>query len=155
MLDDGGGGCGDEVGKRRSLEEDVPPIRHECPRRAPLALAQPRGRECEAAPLDRHGALDERTLHAGEPVAGGDKWGMNIWLREHARKPRPSGAVTARLEANARTASTRLVSLALTVRPDALRGASPTAVAGLRPCPACGEPVGPLGLCLCRANYST
>ena len=39
--------------------------------------------------IDRHGNLDERTLHAGEPVTHGEKWGMNIWLRERALR-RPS-----------------------------------------------------------------
>jgi len=32
--------------------------------------------------LDGMGAPDELTLHAGEPVTQGQKWGMNIWLRE-------------------------------------------------------------------------
>ena len=59
--------------------------------------------------LDRHGTPDERTLHAGEPVARGEKWGMNIWLRERAFPRRawprvslalpllPGGAVRAQL----------------------------------------------------------
>ena len=36
--------------------------------------------------IERHGLLDARTLHAGEPVESGTKWGMNIWLRQ---RPRP------------------------------------------------------------------
>ena len=32
--------------------------------------------------LDKHGVLDGRTLHCGEPVASGEKLGMNIWLRQ-------------------------------------------------------------------------
>jgi len=35
--------------------------------------------------MDQQGKLDELTLHAGEPVTAGEKWGMNIWLREHER----------------------------------------------------------------------
>ena len=38
--------------------------------------------------LDRKGRPDPRTLHAGEPVTRGEKWGMNVWLRQ-----RPHGAV--------------------------------------------------------------
>ena len=37
--------------------------------------------------LDRHGVTDERTLHAGEPVTQGEKWGMNIWLRQRPLHP--------------------------------------------------------------------
>jgi len=35
--------------------------------------------------MDREGGLDKKTLHAGEPVTSGEKWGMNIWLRERAK----------------------------------------------------------------------
>lgn len=35
--------------------------------------------------LDGTGAPDELTLHGGEPVTQGQKWGMNIWLRERPR----------------------------------------------------------------------
>jgi hypothetical protein len=35
--------------------------------------------------MDREGKLDKATLHAGEAVTSGEKWGMNIWLRERAR----------------------------------------------------------------------
>uniref|UniRef100_A0A061QQ30 Prolyl 4-hydroxylase n=2 Tax=Tetraselmis sp. GSL018 TaxID=582737 RepID=A0A061QQ30_9CHLO len=35
--------------------------------------------------LDENGKPDSRTLHAGEPVAAGEKWGMNIWLRERPK----------------------------------------------------------------------
>lgn len=41
--------------------------------------------------MDRHGNPDERTLHAGEPVQSGEKWGMNIWLRERGRASRVAG----------------------------------------------------------------
>ena len=32
--------------------------------------------------VDRRGLLDGRTLHAGCPVEAGDKFGMNVWLRQ-------------------------------------------------------------------------
>ena len=35
--------------------------------------------------LGRDGLPDPLTLHAGEPVEQGEKWGMNIWLRERPR----------------------------------------------------------------------
>ena len=35
--------------------------------------------------LERDGSLDRKTLHAGEPVVEGEKWGMNIWLRERPK----------------------------------------------------------------------
>lgn len=35
--------------------------------------------------IDKRGLLDGRTLHAGEPVERGSKWGMNIWLRQRPR----------------------------------------------------------------------
>ena len=32
--------------------------------------------------LDKHGSLDGRTLHCGDPPLAGEKLGMNIWLRQ-------------------------------------------------------------------------
>ena len=32
--------------------------------------------------IDRHGRLDGRTMHAGQPVHQGAKMGMNVWLRQ-------------------------------------------------------------------------
>jgi hypothetical protein len=60
--------------------------------------------------LDRHGNLDERTLHAGEPVTEGEKWGMNIWLRERAHSERAQaladrGAIRATLQLSVRDGS--------------------------------------------------
>ena len=97
--------------------------------------------------LDRHGTADERTLHAGEPVARGEKWGMNIWLRERAAPRRvwprvrlalsllPGGTVRAQLaiEAPANTA---------------------TGDAMAPRCGVCGSTTSPLGLCLCQAQYA-
>lgn len=37
--------------------------------------------------------VDNRVLHAGLPVLEGEKWGMNVWIRERA-VPLPSPAVT-------------------------------------------------------------
>ena len=36
--------------------------------------------------LDKHGTLDGRTLHCGEPVRAGEKLGMNIWLRQRPHR---------------------------------------------------------------------
>ena len=35
--------------------------------------------------------VDSRVLHAGLPVLEGEKWGMNVWIRERA-VPLPSPA---------------------------------------------------------------
>eukprot|EP00965_Chrysotila_dentata_P195746 6177164-Pleurochrysis_carterae.AAC.2 len=32
--------------------------------------------------IDKAGLLDGRTVHCGRPVLRGEKWGMNIWLRQ-------------------------------------------------------------------------
>lgn len=92
--------------------------------------------------LDRHGVLDERTLHAGEPVGAGEKWGMNIWLRE---KPRPSKECrcSIRIELARASGTARVVlTIALSRRAELL-GA----------CGGCGDVVGPIGLCLCKSKY--
>ena len=101
--------------------------------------------------LDRHGTPDERTLHAGEPVARGEKWGMNIWLRERAFPRRawprvslalpllPGGAVRAQL--------------AVTAPPGVARGGAPPPEVAPR-CGVCGSAATPLGLCLCQAQYA-
>ena len=112
----------------------------------------------------------------------GDKWGMNIWLRERARQVGPSAAVAARIivpddrdaiprhnNSDDRDAISRhnnsgqLVRVTLTTRPvtnpvsasdsNSNGGSNRTVGHGLSPCPACGELVGPLGLCLCKSNY--
>ena len=36
--------------------------------------------------IEKNGLLDARTLHAGQPVESGEKWGMNIWLRQRPRQ---------------------------------------------------------------------
>lgn len=119
--------------------------------------------------LDRHGNMDDRTLHAGEPVTVGDKWGMNIWLRERTR---PS---TAARRGGALRATLRIAPPKVTPSTAAASGAgSPSGEAGtdvcvvlelrwqpprpvpslsVQPCPKCSDPVGPIGLCLCTANY--
>mmetsp|Transcript_40561 Transcript_40561/g.114879 ORF Transcript_40561/g.114879 Transcript_40561/m.114879 type:complete len:506 (-) Transcript_40561:483-2000(-) len=35
---------------------------------------------------ERDGSLDPKTLHAGEAVQAGEKWGMNIWLRQRPKQ---------------------------------------------------------------------
>ena len=32
--------------------------------------------------IDNSGTLDGRTIHAGRPVEAGEKYGMNVWLRQ-------------------------------------------------------------------------
>ncbi len=34
--------------------------------------------------MNNDGEVDARVLHAGMPVEAGEKWGMNIWIREFA-----------------------------------------------------------------------
>ena len=45
--------------------------------------------------IDKRNQLDGRTLHSGCPVLEGEKWGMNIWLRQ-----RPHGGEVACSAAN-------------------------------------------------------
>ena len=88
--------------------------------------------------IDREGALDGRTLHAGEPVVSGEKWGMNVWLRQRRRaaRGRPCGDRRNREPAAAR-----------------VRIAAEESAAETR-CAKCGDRVAPaLGLCLCRGQY--
>lgn len=40
--------------------------------------------------INEAGKEDPGTLHAGDPVLAGEKWALNIWLRQHPR--RQSGA---------------------------------------------------------------
>ena len=40
--------------------------------------------------LDAQGVPDPLTLHAGCPVLGGVKYGMNMWFRERSRKEPPA-----------------------------------------------------------------
>tara|TARA_B110001452_G_scaffold136717_1_gene113652 strand:+ start:128 stop:1282 length:1155 start_codon:yes stop_codon:yes gene_type:complete len=97
--------------------------------------------------LDRHGITDERTLHAGEPVTQGEKWGMNIWLREGAAPRRPRVALALRVGDGgvAVRAELSLSTSTPAKQPDA-------AVVAPR-CSRCGDVATPLGLCLCKAQY--
>ena len=83
-------------------------------------------------------------------MARGEKWGMNIWLRERASPRRvwprvrlalqllPGGAVRAQL--------------AVAAPPGAARGREPPEVAPR--CGVCGSATTPMGLCLCQAQYA-
>ena len=81
--------------------------------------------------LDRDGRPDRLTLHAGEPVERGEKWGMNIWLRERA--PPGKGGVEA--------------------QQDAPPPPPPGPPELLERCTGCESETTPLGLCLCGAQY--
>ena len=95
--------------------------------------------------LDRAGTRDARTLHAGEPVLAGEKWGMNIWLRERAKPvstltPPPSSS-------SAGQPSTA----AAPQESDRPTGGAHAATAAR--CAACGDVDTPIGLCLCSSRY--
>ena len=81
--------------------------------------------------LDRDGRPDRLTLHAGEPVERGEKWGMNIWLRERA--PPGKGGVE--------------------VQQDAPPPPPPGPPEVVERCTGCESETTPLGLCLCGAQY--
>ena len=98
--------------------------------------------------IDRHGTLDERTLHAGEPVGAGEKWGMNIWLRERPRHVR-TRPCQASLRVEAAPGAGGAPRVALMVKPLS----RPPDVGAVAPCAECGDPVGPLGLCFCKRRY--
>lgn len=116
--------------------------------------------------LDRHGNLDERTLHAGEPVEEGEKWGLNVWLRERPRhvaiKRRKDGLCRATLlvlpcisqggEGEGEGGSEGDSSLRALVRLK-LNVSKPPLPLGMAPCVFCGDVVGPIALCLCKARY--
>lgn len=119
--------------------------------------------------LDRNGLPDERTLHAGCPVERGEKWGLNIWLRERPRRvpqPRVRAALSlgqAATEAGLGKAGGQAVGVVGAALPGApgaacprvrvtlsMRTASPANPAR---CSGCGDDDTPLGLCLCRERY--
>ena len=107
--------------------------------------------------IDRNGQLDDNTLHAGEPVAKGEKWGLNVWLRERPRVQRPQKCVQAKMEvlssaidisdSAAAAPPTAMVKLRLSAKP------KPPTLDGVTKCEKCGDKCGPIGLCLCRDNY--
>lgn len=99
--------------------------------------------------LDRHGVPDARTLHAGEPVVCGEKWGMNIWLRERPMQRRVRQRVTVRLQL---LPGCRVVA-ALAVAAPAAHPSYVSDRATERCCSACRSVTSPLGLCLCKSSY--
>ena len=101
--------------------------------------------------LDRHGTTDERTLHAGEPVARGEKWGMNIWLRERAF-PRLAAWPRVKLALPLLPGGEVRAQLAIAAPASAARGGAAHAVAPR--CSVCGSTTSPMGLCLCQAQYA-
>ena len=103
--------------------------------------------------IDRHGVPDERTLHAGEPVTSGDKWGLNVWLRERPRKP--SAKLSKAVRVSLSLVDPADVSDGGTAGPVRLQlsTSSPAAPSAVTACPLCGDLRGPLGLCLCRDAY--
>ena len=54
---------------------------------AELRVSPAAGSALVWAQVDKHCMLDGRTLHAGCPVHAGEKWGMNIWLRQRPHRP--------------------------------------------------------------------
>ena len=97
--------------------------------------------------LKRSGEPDERTLHAGEPVERGEKWGMNIWLRQLARPPR------ARVHASLTCATGAWGNVTIATRLHVAVAAMLPAAVGRACCERCGDLQTPLGLCLCKGQY--
>lgn len=52
-----------------------------------LKVAAKRGRSFVFANCDEHGRPDPRSLHAGRPVAAGEKWVATLWFRERGEGP--------------------------------------------------------------------
>ena len=112
--------------------------------------------------IDRHGNPDDRTLHAGAPVTSGEKWGLNVWLRERPRASavkRGAKLVKAKLQLSGKCRDdavdvadgTGEESTPIRIRLTLTTNAPPPP--GVTPCPVCGDMRGPLGLCLCRQQY--
>ena len=83
-------------------------------------------------------------------VLAGEKWGLNIWLRERPRPARPR--VRAALRPTDQRPATQLVTFALSV--NAPRAATATNEGQEARCSGCGDRETPLGLCLCRTHYA-
>ena len=98
--------------------------------------------------IDRHGMLDERTLHAGAPVKEGEKWGMNIWLRERPNTQRFKQVCLVRAAVRVCSGVDGAARVALSLSPSGL-----SSNGGMQPCPVCGDLVGPVGLCFCKKRY--
>ena len=126
--------------------------------------------------IDRDGKLDHLTLHAGEPVVEGEKWAMNIWLRQRpklrvARKRAECTRARVELHASSMASSApedtgngtgagargpdhaSSTSVRLSVRVEAPQ-LPPKPKISLAECARCGDgAVGPIGLCLCKDRY--
>ena len=96
----------------------------------------------------------------------GEKWGMNIWLRERPRRKGllgsgPTGvrvtptwlegeAAEAAAHGDAAAARGGAAGVRVTISARPPRGDD---APGVAPCELCGDRCGPIGLCLCRENY--
>ena len=106
-------------------------------------------------------------------MASGEKWGLNVWLREKSR-PRTArsrrlvevrlcvasladGSVRAqlRLQTTSQRADEARAAEAATLPGHAPMHTSGVLVSGggIAPCHKCGDLVGPIGLCLCKGQY--
>ena len=81
----------------------------------------------------------------GAPVDAGEKWGMNIWLRE---RPNLERLKLVRASTAVRTSGAGAPRVALEIAPTGAR-----CTLGVVPCHVCGDPVGPVGLCFCKKQY--
>lgn len=128
--------------------------------------------------LDRNGIPDERTLHAGCPVEKGEKWGLNIWMRERPKRPSPPRVKLtlsisfppcmkeARMQSSVWSPSggwveqkSSPVTAATALDAESCQHSVHVSMSVRKPlhlparCAGCGDVDTPVGLCLCRQRY--
>lgn len=116
--------------------------------------------------MDRKGNLDRKTLHAGKPVLKGEKWGMNVWLRQTPKVSTRGGVGGSSKQGSGGDNGTASPkdggsgggsgvgggnSLLPTAPDRPIVGA--VGALAIAACKLCGDDTGPIGLCLCRGAW--